>query len=76
MAAELEVKKTSWVESTREYFTDIRSEMRRVTWPNRKQVESTTVVVILSVFLFAAYFKIVDSIVANTVTRGYNALVK
>lgn len=76
MAAELEVKKPSWVESTREYLTDIRSEMKRVTWPNRTQVESTTVVVILSVFIFAAYFKIVDSLIGLTVTRAYNALVK
>ena len=76
MAVELEVKKSSWVESTREYLTDIRSEMKRVTWPNRKQVESTTVVVILSVFVFAAYFKIVDSLIGITVTRAYNALVK
>ena len=30
--------------------------MRRVTWPNRKQVEGTTAVVIVSVFAFAAYF--------------------
>jgi len=50
MAGELE-KKTSWIDSTREYFTDIRSEMRRVTWPNRKQVESTTLIVILSSLL-------------------------
>jgi preprotein translocase subunit SecE len=76
MAAELEVKKPSWVESTRDYLTDIRSEMKRVTWPNRTQVESTTVVVILSVFIFAAYFKIVDSLIGLTVTRAYNALVK
>ncbi len=76
MAAELEVKKTSWVESTREYFTDIRSEMRRVTWPNRKQVESTTLVVILSVFLFAAYFAVLDRVLQATVQRAYNALVK
>ncbi|MCU1329409.1 MAG: preprotein translocase, SecE subunit, partial [Bryobacterales bacterium] len=68
--------KPSFIESTREYLTDIRSEMRRVTWPNRKQVESTTVVVILSVFAFAAYFKIVDKVIELTVTRGYTSLVK
>ena len=76
MAAELEVKKPSWVENTLEYFTDIRSEMRRVTWPSRKQVESTTLVVILSVFLFAAYFAILDKVLQATVQRAYNALVK
>jgi preprotein translocase subunit SecE len=77
MANEVEVaNKPSFIESTREYLTDIRSEMRRVTWPNRKQVESTTVVVILSVFAFAAYFKIVDKVIELTVTRGYTSLVK
>jgi preprotein translocase subunit SecE len=75
MAGEIE-KKQSWVEGTREYFTDIRAEMRRVTWPSRKQVESTTLVVILSVFAFAAYFEVVDKIFQETVQRAYNALVK
>ena len=50
--------------------------MRRVTWPSRKQVESTTLVVILSVFLFAAYFAILDKVLQATVQRAYNALVK
>ncbi len=75
MAGELE-KKPSWVENTREYFTDIRSEMRRVTWPTRTQVESTTLIVILSVFAFAAYFAIVDQIFNATVQRAYDYLVK
>jgi preprotein translocase subunit SecE len=76
MAAELEVKKSNWLESTREYLTDVRSEMRRVTWPSRKQVESTTLVVILSVFAFALYFEIVDKVLQNTVVRAEQFLVK
>ena len=76
MSAELETKKPNLIESTREYFSDIRSEMKRVTWPSRTQVESTTIVVILSVFAFAAYFKAVDWIIGMTVTRAYDALVK
>jgi preprotein translocase subunit SecE len=76
MAAELEQKKPSMVVSAREYFIDIRSEMKRVTWPSRKQVESTTLVVILSVFVFAAYFKAVDFLIGITVTRAYDRLVK
>jgi preprotein translocase subunit SecE len=76
MAAELEVKKESWIDSTRAYLSDIRSEMKRVTWPNRLQVQSTTVVVIFSVFLFAAYFKVVDQIIDSTVVRLYSILSK
>jgi preprotein translocase subunit SecE len=41
--------------------------MRRVTWPNRKQVEGTTGVVIFSVFAFAAYFAVVDAILSKGV---------
>jgi len=74
MADELVVKKQNWIESTREYLIDIRSEMKRVTWPNRAKVESTTVVVILSVFAFAIYFYTVDKLVQNTVVAGYNYL--
>jgi preprotein translocase subunit SecE len=76
MAAELEVKKESWIESTRSYLQDIRSEMKRVTWPNRLQVQSTTVVVIFAVFLFALYFKIVDQVIDSTVVKIYSALAK
>ena len=76
MAGEVEVKKENWFENTRAYLADIRSEMKRVTWPNRDRVQSTTMVVILSVFMFAAYFKIVDTVIERTVTKGYSALVK
>ena len=76
MADELVVKKESWIESTRQYLIDIRGEMKRVTWPSRQKVESTTVVVIASVFAFALYFKVVDTIIDRTVVAGYNYLVK
>lgn len=60
----------NWVQATKDYINDLKLEMRRVTWPNRKQVESTTAVVIFSVFAFAGYFFVVDSIL----TRGINAI--
>jgi preprotein translocase subunit SecE len=55
-------EKKNWVESTRDYINELKVEMRRVSWPNRKQVESTTAVVIFSVFAFAGYFFVVDSL--------------
>ena len=58
----------NWIESTRSYINDLKLEMRRVTWPNRTQVEGTTVVVIFSVFAFAGYFFVVDSILQRAVT--------
>jgi preprotein translocase subunit SecE len=75
MAGE-EVVKANWIDSTRDYLRDIRSEMKRVTWPSRNRVQSTTMVVILSVFLFALYFKIVDQVLEETIVRVQQALVK
>ena len=54
-------------ERTKDYINELKLEMRRVTWPNRKQVQGTTLVVIFSVFLFAGYFEIVDSILSRGV---------
>ena len=76
MAGELDKKQQSWIESTRSYLGDIRSEMKRVTWPSRDRVQSTTAVVIVSVFIFAAYFKIVDTVLEKTIVAAETALVK
>jgi preprotein translocase subunit SecE len=46
----------------REFLGDVRNEMRKVTTPSRAEVQSTTTVVILAVFAFAAFFYAVDSI--------------
>ena len=46
----------NWLQGTKDYINELKLEMRKVTWPNRKQVEATTAVVIFSVFAFAAYF--------------------
>ncbi len=66
----------SWPERSKEYYADLKTEMRRVTWPSRKQVESTTAVVIVTVFAFAAYFKIIDSIINLTIVRLSEGLAK
>ncbi len=57
----------NWIESTKDYVNDLKLEMRRVTWPNRKQVEGTTAVVIFSVFAFGAYFALVDKVCATII---------
>jgi preprotein translocase subunit SecE len=59
----------NWIQGTRDYVNDLKLEMRRVTWPNRKQVEGTTAVVIVSVFAFAGYFAIVDGILSRGIGR-------
>lgn len=47
---------------SRDFLNDVRSEMRKVVTPSREEVQNTTLVVIVSVFLFAAFFFAVDSV--------------
>ena len=53
----------------KEFLGDVRSEMRKVVAPTRQEVQSTTTVVIATVFIFAAYFAVVDFFVGQGVTR-------
>jgi preprotein translocase subunit SecE len=66
----------TWPMRTKSYFEDLQTEMRRVTWPSWKQVRATTVVVILSVFAFAAYFFVVDKIVASAINKVFTAFTR
>lgn len=65
-----------WPQAIKDYYGELRNEMKRVTWPNRKQVENTTAVVIITVFLFGAYFAVVDAVLTRTVTQVYKVFTK
>jgi preprotein translocase subunit SecE len=48
-------KPAQWWLSTREFFRDTSSEMKKVTWPTRNEVLNTTVVVIAATLVFALF---------------------
>jgi preprotein translocase subunit SecE len=52
---------------TADFLRDVRSEMRKVTTPSREEVRTTTTVVIVTVFAFAAYFYIVDAVLSRVI---------
>jgi preprotein translocase subunit SecE len=78
MAEELTVaqKAVAWPTKVKEYLDDLKLEMRRVTWPPWKQVRATTGVVIAAVFVFSAYFFVVDTIVGRAVTKLFDSFAK
>ena len=45
---------------TKGFFADVRNEVRKVTFPSQKEVQATTLVVIVTVAIFAAYFWVID----------------
>ncbi len=60
-----------WQEFTR-FLSDVRAEMRKVVAPTWKEVKSTTAVVIVAVFIFGAYFFVIDGLFK----QGVHALLK
>ena len=61
-----------WLANTRTFFTEVRNEMRRVTWPSRREVYATTVVVILTSVFFGLYLFAVDLALNNAVQWLFN----
>ena len=57
----------SWPQRIMTFYHDVRTEMKKVTTPSRKEVQATTVVVIITVFLFGAYFWVVDNTIARII---------
>ncbi len=78
MAEEQSVAKSAagFPARTKEYFEELKLEMKRVTWPSWPQVRATTGVVIFSVFAFAAYFAVVDTLVGRGIQKLFDTFTK
>ena len=59
----------SWPERIKSFYSDVRTEMKKVTSPSRKEVQGTTTVVIITVFLFGLYFWLVDLAISQSLER-------
>ena len=55
----------NWWSNGRSFLTEVRNEMRRVTWPSKREVYATTVVVILVSILFGVYLWGVDLLLST-----------
>ena len=47
-------------ERARLFLSEVRNELKRVTWPSQKEVYATTVVVILTSIFFGVYLFVLD----------------
>ena len=48
------------IERARLFLSEVRNELKRVTWPTQKEVYATTVVVILTSIFFGVYLFVLD----------------
>ena len=51
---------TGWWNRSRTFLTEVRNELKRVTWPSRKEVYATTIMVILTSIFFGVFLWVVD----------------
>jgi preprotein translocase subunit SecE len=61
-----------WPDRVRTFYNDVRTEMRKVTAPTFKEVQATTTVVVITVFIFALYFAVIDYAIQNGVSYLFN----
>ena len=48
------------IEKTKQFLSEVKIEMKRVSWPHKKETMHSTVVVIVMVFIVAVFLGIVD----------------
>ena len=65
---------TGWWTRGRRFLSEVRNEMGRVTWPSRKEVYATTVVVILTSIFFGVYLWGVDLLLNLVIGWVYRSL--
>lgn len=63
------VANPGFIERLSQFLRDVRSEMRRVSWPSAKDVKNTTIITVVAVIFFAVYLFVVDQAWAVIITQ-------
>ena len=58
-------------EQARQFLIEVWSELKKTTWPGRREVEGTTLVVIVMVLICAAFLWGVDEVLLRVVQLVY-----
>ncbi len=54
-------------EGAKQFLREVKTELKKVTWPSRKDTLSATLVVLVAVFIIAIFLGIVDSGLSNLI---------
>ena len=58
-----------WYRRIGPFLKEVKAEMRKVTWPSRNEVYSTTIVVIIATLFFGFYLFFMDLIFSWVISR-------
>ena len=64
---EMEFSMKEKFEGAKQVLREVRTELKKVTWPSRKDTLSGTLVVLVAVFIIATFLGIVDSGLSNLI---------
>ena len=62
-------QKVRWYKRFINFLKDVRAEVKKVTWPSRNEVYSTTIVVILATIFFGFYLYVLDIIFSWAISQ-------
>jgi len=54
-------------EAAKQFLREVKTELKKVTWPSRKDTLAGTLVVLVAVFIIAIFLGIVDSVLSNAI---------
>lgn len=55
-------EKIRWYKKLMNFLRDVKAEMKKVTWPSKKEVYATTIVVLIATVFFGFYLFFMDVI--------------
>jgi preprotein translocase subunit SecE len=64
-------KLRSWPQRVKAFYTDVRTEMKKVTSPSFREVRATTLVVVITVAIFGLYFWAIDTLIGKGVNQVF-----
>jgi preprotein translocase subunit SecE len=65
--SEMEFSIKEKFETSKQFLREVKTELKKVTWPSRKDTLSGTAVVLVAVFIIALFLGIVDSGLSNLI---------
>jgi preprotein translocase subunit SecE len=62
-------QKVKWYRRLSSFLREVRAELKKVTWPSRNEVYSTTIVVIFATIFFGFYLFFMDVVFSWIITK-------
>jgi preprotein translocase subunit SecE len=62
-------EKVKWYKRLGSFLREVRSETKKVTWPSRQEVYSTTIVVLIATIFFGFYLFLMDIVFSWVVSQ-------